>query len=61
MVAALETLAHMPMTGRRIAVLGRMGELGALAEAGHQRVGEAAARLGVELLIGVGAGGRHYC
>lgn len=57
MIAALETLARLPATGRRVAVLGRMGELGAAAEAGHRRVGEAAARLGVNLLIGVGAEG----
>lgn len=56
-VAALETLAQMPAAGRRVAVLGRMGELGAAADAGHRRVGEAAARLGVSLLIGVGAEG----
>lgn len=56
-IAGLETLAQMPVTGRRVAVLGRMGELGAGAEAGHRRVGEAAARLGVDLLIGVGAEG----
>lgn len=56
-VAALETLAQMPATGRRVAVLGRMGELGAAADAGHRRVGEVAARLRVDLLIGVGAEG----
>lgn len=57
MLAALETLAQMPAAGRRVAVLGRMGELGAAADAAHRRVGEAAARLGVNLLIGVGAEG----
>lgn len=57
MVAALETLAQMPATGRRVAVLGRMGELGPAADAGHRRVGEAAAQLRVDLLIGVGAEG----
>ncbi len=56
-VAALETLAQMPVTGRRVAVLGRMGELGAGADAGHRRVGEAAAQLGINFLIGVGAEG----
>jgi UDP-N-acetylmuramoyl-tripeptide--D-alanyl-D-alanine ligase len=53
MVAALETLASLPGTGRRIAVLGRMGELGSHAVAGYTRVAQAAARL-VDTLISVG-------
>jgi UDP-N-acetylmuramoyl-tripeptide--D-alanyl-D-alanine ligase len=53
-IAALRTLATLPAAGRRIAVLGRMGELGAEAERGHRQVGEAAAREGVDFLIGVG-------
>ena len=53
--AALQTLAQMPTTGRRIAVLGRMGELGVQSQVGHQRVGEVAARAGIDLVIGVGA------
>ncbi len=46
MVAALRTLAQMPATGKRIAVLGRMGELGAEAEreAIATAVGEEAGR-----------------
>jgi UDP-N-acetylmuramoyl-tripeptide--D-alanyl-D-alanine ligase len=51
--AALELLAGMP--GRRIAVLGEMLELGSEQEAGHRRVGEAAAQL-AERLIVVGDG-----
>lgn len=54
MVAALQTLAQMPSSGRRMAVLGRMGELGAESEQGHRRVGEAAGELGVDVLIVVG-------
>ena len=54
MAAALETLAQMPGAGRRIAVLGRMGELGSESERGHQRVGEIAADLGLDCLITVG-------
>jgi UDP-N-acetylmuramoyl-tripeptide--D-alanyl-D-alanine ligase len=54
MVAALETLASIRIEGRRIAVLGRMGELGAAADAGYQRVGETAARLSIDRLICVG-------
>jgi UDP-N-acetylmuramoyl-tripeptide--D-alanyl-D-alanine ligase len=47
--AALELLAGMP--GRRIAVLGEMLELGSEHEAGHRRVGEAAAELADRLLV----------
>jgi UDP-N-acetylmuramoyl-tripeptide--D-alanyl-D-alanine ligase len=51
--AALELLAGLP--GRRIAVLGEMLELGEEHEAGHRRVGEAAASL-ADVLIVVGDG-----
>ena len=51
-IAALDLLAGMP--GRRVAVLGEMLELGDGAEAGHQRVGVAAAAV-AELLVVVGA------
>ena len=54
MIAALSTLASLPAAGRRIAVLGRMGELGQEAEAGHRRAGEAAAKLAIDCVIGVG-------
>ena len=53
--AALRTLAAMPSAGRRIAVLGRMGELGAESEPGHRRVGRVAAELGIDCVIDVGA------
>ena len=55
MVVALETLARMPTTHRRIAVLGKMAELGSASEAGHRRVGEKAAQVGIDQLIGVGS------
>jgi UDP-N-acetylmuramyl pentapeptide synthase len=55
MRAALQTLASLPSHGARIAVLGRMGELGAEAERGHRSVGEAAVQHGISLLIVVGA------
>jgi UDP-N-acetylmuramoyl-tripeptide--D-alanyl-D-alanine ligase len=51
--AALELLSGMP--GRRIAVLGEMLELGSEAEAGHLRVGEAAADL-ADRLVAIGEG-----
>lgn len=54
MEAAIRTLSQLPSAGRRIAVLGRMGELGAEAEKGHRRVGTAAASVGVDCVIGVG-------
>lgn len=53
MVAALEALRALPAPSRRIAVLGRMGELGAHAEEGYRRVGQAAAEA-VDALIVVG-------
>ena len=54
--AALELLAGLP--GRRIAVLGEMLELGDGHEAGHERVGEAAAAVVARLVvIGKGAAG----
>ena len=54
MSAALVTLARMPITGRRIAVLGRMGELGNESERGHRSVGEVAGREKIPCLITVG-------
>lgn len=59
MLAGLRTLVEMPGGGRRIAVLGEMAEQGALAAGVHREVGRAAARLGVGLLIVVGAGARE--
>ena len=55
MRAALRTLAALPVSGARIAVLGRMGELGAESESGHRAVGADAAEAGIDLLIAVGA------
>jgi UDP-N-acetylmuramoyl-tripeptide--D-alanyl-D-alanine ligase len=52
--AALRTLASMPAAGRRIAVLGRMGELGVEAERGHRLVGDVAAQVHLDGVIGVG-------
>lgn len=70
MAAALETLAEVPVDngGRRIAVLGRMGEQGSHAPAAHRRTGDLAARLGITV-VAVGEGteelaaagqGRHF-
>ena len=54
MEAALNTLHLVPGSGRRIAVLGKMGELGEHAAEGYHRVGQAAARL-ADILFTVGA------
>lgn len=51
-VAALELLAS--LSGRRIAVLGDMFELGDFAEEGHRSVGRYAVASGIDLLIVVG-------
>ncbi len=58
MIAALRTLKAIPMTGRRIAVLGRMGELGEFSEAGHRQVGDAVAAEQIDHLITVGSEAR---
>jgi UDP-N-acetylmuramoyl-tripeptide--D-alanyl-D-alanine ligase len=52
--AALLTLSQMSTNGRRIAVLGRMGELGAESERGHRSVGQCASDLGLDCVITVG-------
>ena len=54
MSAALATLARMPVAGRRIAVLGGMGELGKESERGHRSVGEVAGREKIPCVITVG-------
>ena len=58
-VAALCTLRDVAAQGRRIAVLGDMLELGEAEASLHAEVGEAAARLGVEVLVAVGLRSRH--
>ena len=54
MKAALATLSAYKVSGRRIAVLGDMGELGETAVLGHYETGEAVASEGIDLLICVG-------
>ncbi len=58
MSAALETLASLSVRGRRIAVLGKMGELGNAAPEGYREVGELAATLGIDSLVTVGEDAR---
>ncbi len=57
MRAALSTLDDIGTEGRRIAVLGRMAELGDLEQSEHRLLGEAAAKSTVEILVGVGEAG----
>lgn len=54
MQASLAMLASYKATGRKIAVLGDMGELGAASVEGHASAGRAAAQAGVALLVCVG-------
>ena len=54
MRAALLTLRDFPARGRRVAVLGDMFELGAIAGQAHAEVGMLAAACGVDLLVTVG-------
>lgn len=56
MRAALETLLSFVCTGQRIAVLGRMGELGDTAEREHRALGAAVHQAGVDQLCVVGTG-----
>lgn len=72
MLAALKTLAAAKVTGKRIAVLGDMRELGSAGGVEHEAIGKEAARLGIDYVltygelakrISAGAGGRfavHY-
>ena len=51
-IAGLKSLAELP--GRKVAVLGEMGELGAYSEKMHRLVGEEAAKLKLDVVVGVG-------
>jgi UDP-N-acetylmuramoyl-tripeptide--D-alanyl-D-alanine ligase len=57
MAAALRALAALPVTGRRIAVLGEMRELGEHTADAHTAVGELVSRLPVDVVVGVGERG----
>jgi UDP-N-acetylmuramoyl-tripeptide--D-alanyl-D-alanine ligase len=55
--AALRTLRQLPVAGRRIAVLGRMAELGDHAVEQHVLTGRSAAENGIDILVGIGEEG----
>ncbi len=57
-LAGLAALASADVTGRRIAILGSMNELGPDSPKYHEQVGEAAA--GVDLLVTIGADAKAY-
>jgi UDP-N-acetylmuramoyl-tripeptide--D-alanyl-D-alanine ligase len=54
MRAAIDTLARMSVSGKKIAVLGDMLELGSLSELAHFGVGEEVAKLDIDVLVTVG-------
>lgn len=60
MKAAVETLGSMRVSGRRIAVLGDMAELGSLTELAHFEIGEFIAARELDLLVTVGTKARRF-
>jgi UDP-N-acetylmuramoyl-tripeptide--D-alanyl-D-alanine ligase len=54
MAAALEALARVEVTGRRVAVLGEMRELGALSVPEHAALGDLVGATAVDALVAVG-------
>lgn len=60
MAAALKTLAELTrVSGRSVAVLGEMSELGDHSDDEHDRLGRLAVRLNIRQLVVVGHGARH--
>lgn len=57
MAAALRTLKALPVSGRKVAVLGNMNELGAYAKEAHNQVGGAVAATEPDFLMTVGERG----
>lgn len=60
MKAALNTLAAYPCTGRRVAVLGDMFELGSIASQAHTDVGIFSAKKKIDFLFAYGDMARYY-
>jgi len=59
MLAALQTLADLPCSGKRVAVLGDMAELGEHTAGAHEEIGRRAGELGIDRVIAVGQFARH--
>ena len=53
-LAGLETFSALPHRGRKIAVLGEMGEMGRYDKEGHRQVGQEIAKLKIDFLVSVG-------
>lgn len=60
MSAALQTLAAIPASGKTIAILGKMHELGDASNAIHAQIAKLAINLGVSKVIAVGESARSY-
>jgi UDP-N-acetylmuramoyl-tripeptide--D-alanyl-D-alanine ligase len=58
MAAALKAARWMAGSSRCVAVLGHMAELGPISDEEHERIGELAARLGIDELVVVGENAR---
>ena len=59
MLAALQTLADLPCSGKRVAVLGDMVELGEHTAAAHEEIGRRAAELKIDRVVAVGTFAKH--
>ncbi len=57
LAVALQVLAELPGPGRRYAVLGDMGELGARAPEAHEEAGRRVGELGIDALLALGEHG----
>jgi UDP-N-acetylmuramoyl-tripeptide--D-alanyl-D-alanine ligase len=60
MVAGMDSLALLPGSGRKVALLGSMGELGAFSQELHEWVGEQAAKRQFDLLGAIGPFAEAY-
>lgn len=53
-LAGLKTLVSLPAKGKKVAVLGEMGELGVLSEKEHRRIGLGLAKLEIDYFVSIG-------